>query len=1228
MSLPNDPSILDPKAQQRADYRTAVAGNPGLTAVPLPGGGGYNPTEAFHIYQNLFPINGSNTGDVDPNYGNTGGSSGDGGGGYIPPDHFFDVNPLDQAKFDQATQQANWQNSFDQAQFSYKQAQDAVQAALAVGDQAMARQKQADANYWQGQANSLQQQGLNLQNQGQQNDYNVAMQNIAVQTAKAQNDYNVGMANASNDAERNRVQSQWNQQQALISQMQDQTQRLGLQVQQAQGNQDNATRLGLGQQQNQTGQFNAETARADSERKYLTDMANATTESQRAAIDEARRQDEAHIAQMEDQTKFTLGQQANQTQGFDAQTARLKADQDYRLGLANASNDAERVSVEDKRRQDEAAIAQMEDKTRFDLGQQANQIQGFDAETARQKADQDYQIGMANARTEAEKSQIEDKKRRDDVAIANMAEGNKFTLGQQANQTGQFGAETDRAARMGDLAMQNNKFILDASGQPRNLWALAFMARGQTPDWDAIQADQALTQGAKLQMQDPMHAYDPVTGPGSFNATAQQATAQGASTWDASSPQFQPGYTPTLGLPGFNQQHTGVTAQPGTGWDASQNPYLNNPDTGYHPDLSLPGFNDTHQGVTPVAGPATGPGTNPYLNGTNTPQYQPTTQAPNFNLTPGSGTNVAIPDSQVPIVSGSSTPNPYTSAGPAAVNGPAPITNQVPMQSTTPVSGPPPPGPSHQDINPGGSQGGVPVASLHPGMNLSTVGGNTAIHGSDFSKPAYYDEAKTQPIQPGDTVNPGVQVWVDNGTPQMAAGGYTTAPQFVTGDHPSGIPTGNEELTQLGLTTENGYIQPTAKVIPLNPANRPINQGAAYAAAQNSPRFALGTDAQRNLAMGYGLPQSTPGFGAGRYNSLMGSQMSQAQPRRDAFSAMRQQFANRNGFSVQGPMMDGNPGMLDTGSGVSMPGIQTPQYLDNPITTMPNPVQGSGGPITTMPNPYKGSGGGMPVGNIPFKPAPVQGGQATFPGGAPDPKYQSPPWAPPQQSGGATWGGDPIGGQAGGPDDGWGGQQKQPSVPMPGLPSNQPPPGQGGGATWGGGSGGGVTTPGWASPQPQAQPGGMGYGGGGGQPDNGQRTLGQNNSGSTGQSQWGGTSGLPHFAMGTGMYGYPRYAMGTGQPELSPRLQQLAAYGVPITPGMAATSMGSAQGQLNMANAYNQRGGGVVPSLQGLNNMSKDENDLYQGYVNGPVGIGYNTMTDWLGKPTQNLGRAQQARVA
>lgn len=258
-------------------------------------------------------------------------------GGGSSVDHFFDINPLDQAMFDQNVKQQNWQNEFDLTQFNWQKANDDRDYALAVGDLDLARQKQADANYWQGKSYELEQQRMAL------------------------------------DERMNSA--------------------------------DNATRTNIAQ------------------------------------MEAASRAETARIA---------------------AQADKYSADLRLQEGLANATNDQERNRVLLAHEQEVAAIAKMEDETKRMIAAGDQKIGGFNAETA-------------------------------------------------------------RMAQMGDVALKNNQFLLDASKSPRDLFGLYFMQRGITPDWDSLAAGNP-TQGEGLKVYDPMKAYNPnITMPQDFEMAAGNA---------------------------------------------------------------------------------------------------------------------------------------------------------------------------------------------------------------------------------------------------------------------------------------------------------------------------------------------------------------------------------------------------------------------------------------------------------------------------------------------------------------------------------------------------------------------------------------------------------------------------------------------------------------------------------------------------------------------------------
>lgn len=493
-----------------------------------------------------------------------------------------------------------------------------------------------------------------------------------------------------------------------------------------------------------------------------------------------------------------LGQQANQTNQYDVETRRLDSERNYLLGMANATTDAERAAIEDRKRQDDVAIANMQSYNNFVLGQQGNQVDAFSANTDRMRSNQQYNVGLAQAYNDLLGLGIQDASRLDANSQFNTSETNKFNLGQQANQTSQFGAETDRANRMGQLALQNNQFILDAANSPRDMYGLYFMQRGLAPDWDTIMAGGTPAQGSALAPVDVMGAYKPVTEAPSFNLTAAQSTAQ--------------------------------PSQNGGGYNLSSNPFLQNWQQANTATDTLPQFNATAHQATAQAGSGYDASKNPYIGAQ--PSFQPTTQAPSFNM--------QAPQAQAP-----------------QWNGPSAITDFI-APKTSQVSGPPK---QFADVNPYGQQGGVPVAALQQGLNLSTVGGPD-IKGSDFTMPAFYDQGMTQRVGADDTVKGGSQVYVWYGdnmpgaggqiqkpydpnqipytqgnetreyingqwvptshTPLMASGGVTQAPQYVTGDDP-GSPDGlgeNAELNTPVVASDGTYMG--THVLPLNPARRPM----------------------------------------------------------------------------------------------------------------------------------------------------------------------------------------------------------------------------------------------------------------------------------------------------------------------------------------------------------------------------------------------------------------------
>lgn len=197
--------------------------------------------------------------------------------GYIPPDHYFDVSgntaasiAEDQRQFNAISpyQQAGLDNQGKQIDLGYAQlnadmAKNDRDYALSVGDQELARQKQADLNYWNGISAQQTNDGMRLDARGQDMDYAAAIANVEQARYASDQRFQSDMANATNDQQRNVISARWNEEQAAIAKMEDETRRV------------------LGGQQNQTAQFSSETDRqarmgnlALDNNKFIADMAS------------------------------------------------------------------------------------------------------------------------------------------------------------------------------------------------------------------------------------------------------------------------------------------------------------------------------------------------------------------------------------------------------------------------------------------------------------------------------------------------------------------------------------------------------------------------------------------------------------------------------------------------------------------------------------------------------------------------------------------------------------------------------------------------------------------------------------------------------------------------------------------------------------------------------------------------------------------------------------------
>lgn len=340
-----------------------------------------------------------------------GGLGGLGGSG--SPDHFFDVNPLDQAAFNDKVANEQFSNNLNAAQFAWKQAQDQRDYALSLGDLQLAQQKQADSNYWQG------------------------------KTLEAQ------------------------------------------QAMSAAGN-------------------------ASSEKIAAGNNAASVTGHQ---IDAAAAIQQAQIQ---------------------SATQRAIADQNYQVGMAGATNDAERNRISLIHEQEYAAINKMQDDTQR--------------------------------------------------AIAS-----------QQDQTAAFNAESTRAYQQGDLALKNNQFLLDASTNPRDLFGLYFMQRGISPDWQTMANGGTPAQGQALAPVNPMTAYTPqITLPQNFNLAPGSAYGSVGNASNTSVPNNQfigamPASQPAPQAPrqqSFLSGASGVNV-PGTGFTGTM-PIISQPPGGYGYQPSAP----------------------------------------------------------------------------------------------------------------------------------------------------------------------------------------------------------------------------------------------------------------------------------------------------------------------------------------------------------------------------------------------------------------------------------------------------------------------------------------------------------------------------------------------------------------------------------------------------------------------------------------------------------------
>ncbi len=174
----------------------------------------------------------------------------------------------------------------------------------------------------------------------------------------------------------------------------------------------------------------------------------------------------------------------------------------------------ERISAADNATR--TNIAQMEAASRAETARIA-------AEADRYAANLRLQEGLANATNDQERNRVLLAHEQELASIAKMEDDTKRMIASGEQKIGGFNAETARMAQMGDIALKNNQFLLDASSTPRDLFGLYFMQRGVTPDWDSLAAGNP-TYGDPLRVYDPMKTYSPnITMPQDFEMSPGQA---------------------------------------------------------------------------------------------------------------------------------------------------------------------------------------------------------------------------------------------------------------------------------------------------------------------------------------------------------------------------------------------------------------------------------------------------------------------------------------------------------------------------------------------------------------------------------------------------------------------------------------------------------------------------------------------------------------------------------
>lgn len=726
------------------------------------------------------------------------------------------------------------------------------------------------------------------------------------------------------------------------------------------------------------------------------------------------------------------------------------------------------------------------------------QIANMDAQMQAYQINMSYQAEMARATNDADANRINLAREQELAAIAKMQdETNRAIAGKQLNISA-YDSETNRMLGLGELAIENNKFIHELYSNPRNHFSLFAMQRGNTPDWDTMAATGQLPGGDPLRVRDPFSMMDPtVTLPTDFNIGPGQSHGQ------------------------VGQASQGVNLQ----------------------------------GIS---------------------QYQnmPMQNAPQLNMDFGDPQQV--------------TPTPLGGSG------------------------------QYTDINPGGAQGGVPTALLKPGLNLSTVGAvnGQGIYGNAFSPglgSAYYDQGMSRPIQPGDYLAPGTQIWYNYtaGGPAAQPNPYPQTQIQSNANFPStGAPQANQVVPGSGGIPQYGYV----------PGPEQGNLPSEY--VPGLPAYAQGTSGMVNdpVMMTGDAPNPNPYAGGARPEIIVN-------PTQAPIGVINTEQTQAIDYGGRGYQMPGStpgpttaPPSRPKDGTAGMPG-GTPGPTTAPPTSIPGPVVNQGGMM----------GGFQNILNR-FMPQ-MQNWQQQFQ------QYQQ------QRNSPEIWNGT------------------RPNVSNTwfqthlldyGIPNSAPDQNVGYNTMY-------------QPPYTMQTPGGQQAGAYSNAPNT---SVNQNNPIA---NQYGflvnryrqglrntpnerpangqiiGGQVAPRFAYGT----MPRYATGTytndsgtqqhggggdpmwiqsssnpwaqGMQNIPHRAQMLMDYGMPMSPATLGAISGNVNSPLNTSAAVQGRGGGILPSLQTLRGMSTSELGNLQGYYEGPVGIGWSDIVDYITGATRGLGRAQSS---